>query len=272
VAAAAAGDQAAREELVGTFLPRIAVIARRYVTTVNIERSELLQEGVVGLFRALERFDPTVGAPFWAYASWWVRQAMQELISELARPTALSDRAQRGLARVREARRAYVQNHGRQPSTAELTIASGLNRVQVESILATEQAPRLLSEPLSVDDDWIGTLEDQLGDPSSQDAYERIIDRLATKQVGALTDALDDRERTILFTHYGVGCEPQTLRALGNSLGLSAERVRQIEEQALAKLRAIASSAPSGSAGLDGQAKQPTTTISSVPAGSPNPR
>jgi DNA-directed RNA polymerase sigma subunit (sigma70/sigma32) len=234
---AGAGDHAAAEELVEAFLPAIAGVARRYRGARDVRRSELLQEGVVGLLRAVRRFDPTVGTPFWAYASWWVRQAMQQLVSEVSRPTVLSDRAQRALARVREARRVHVQAHAAEPSAAELADATGLSREQVESILAAEGAAQGLSGPL---EGTAGTLVEQIADPVSEDEYERVIETLATEQVRELTDALGSRERSILFEHYGVGCPPRTLREIGNGLGLSAERVRQIEEQALDKLRAAA--------------------------------
>jgi RNA polymerase primary sigma factor len=253
VLAAAAGDHAACEELVDTFLPAIAGVARRYRSAFGVERSELLQEGVVGLLRAIKRFDPAVETPFWAYASWWVRQAMQQLVSEVARPTVLSDRAQRALARVREARRAHLQQHRREPSTAELTAASGLSREQVESILVAERSARLLSEPLEADDWTAGTLVDRIADPVSEDEYERILEQVVTEQVSPLTDALDGRERTILYDHYGVSGPPRPLREIAASLSLSAERVRQIEEQALEKLRAAAASSPT----LDGSTQRP---------------
>ncbi len=244
VLAAAAGDRAACEELVEEFLPLIAGVARRYRTAFGVQRAELLQEGVVGLLRAIKRFDPTVATPFWPYASWWVRQAMQELVSEVTRPVVLSDRAHRTLARVREARAAHVRDHGREPSTAELAAASELSPEQLESLLAADRIPRVLSEPVSLDDWTAGTLGEQIADPVSEDEYQRTIDELVTEQVRALTDELDDRERSILYDHYGVGRSAQTLREIGNSLGLSAERVRQIEQQALDKLRAVASSGP----------------------------
>jgi RNA polymerase primary sigma factor len=100
----------------------------------------------------------------------------------------------------------------------------------------------MLSEPLDVGDGTAGTLGEQLADPVSEDEYERIIEQLVTEQVRPLTDALDDRERSILSDHYGVDRSPLTLREIASSLGISAERVRQIEEQALQKLRAAATS------------------------------
>src|ERR1700758_4261245 len=100
IEAAQAGDRRAREELVEAFLPLIAGVARVYRGSASITRVELMQEGVVGLLRAPERYDPTLGGPFGGYATWWVRQAMQQLIAELP-PTVLSDRALRHLAQLR---------------------------------------------------------------------------------------------------------------------------------------------------------------------------
>ena len=249
VPAAAAGDRAACEELVEAFLPAIAGVARRYRAVQGVERSELLQEGVVGLLRAIKRFDPAVGTPFWGYASWWVRQAMQQLVSEVARPTVLSDRAQRGLARVREARRALLQQHTREPSDAELAASSGLSLEQVESLLIAERDARLLSEPFEAGDWTAGTLGEHIVDPVSEDEYDEILEQLGAEQVSELTDGLDDRERSILYDHYGLGCQPRTLRQIAVRLGLSAERIRQIEEQAFDKLRAAAA--------LDGSTQRP---------------
>src|SRR4051794_23540607 len=99
VLAAEEGDPGARDRLIQAFWPLIGSVARIYRSSAAVDRTELMQEGVVGLLRALERFDPSRGTPFWAYASWWVRQAMQQLVSELTRPVVLSDRALRQLAR-----------------------------------------------------------------------------------------------------------------------------------------------------------------------------
>ena len=108
VQAAKDGDRRACEELVEAFLPLIAGVARVYRGSASITRVELMQEGVVGLLRALERYDPTLGVPFWGYATWWVRQAMQQLIAELTRPTLLSDRTLRQLAQLKRAHGDYL--------------------------------------------------------------------------------------------------------------------------------------------------------------------
>jgi RNA polymerase sigma factor (sigma-70 family) len=123
VEAAQAGDRRAREELVEAFLPLIAGVARVYRGSRTISRLELMQEGVVGLLRALERYDPALGVPFWGYAAWWVRQAMQQLIAELTRPLVLSDRALRQLSQLKRAHGEYLVEHGREPSGNELGTA-----------------------------------------------------------------------------------------------------------------------------------------------------
>src|SRR5260370_24993107 len=106
-----------------------------------------MEEGVVGVLRALERFDPDLGTPFWAYGSWWVRQSMQQVVSELSRPIVLSDRALRQLARIKTAQRQFEQAGKREATSAELAAIVGLPRSQVESLLQTERTARGLDEP-----------------------------------------------------------------------------------------------------------------------------
>jgi DNA-directed RNA polymerase sigma subunit (sigma70/sigma32) len=117
---AKAGGPRDREELVTWFAPMIAGVARAYRRSAAVDREELMQEGVVGLLRALERYEPGRGVPFWAYAVWWVRQAMQQVVSELSRPMVLSDRALRQLARIKDAQRRFEQAHRYEPSPSEL--------------------------------------------------------------------------------------------------------------------------------------------------------
>jgi RNA polymerase sigma factor (sigma-70 family) len=238
VAAAQAQERDSREALVEAFLPLVGSVARIYRGSMAVDRSELMQAGVVGLLRALERYDIDLGTPFWAYASWWVRQSMQQLVSELAGPVVLSDRALRQLARVRDARTAHQQRHRREPSRAELADEAQLAREQVDRLIATARQPRALPEPLGGEADAGTTFAEVLADPAAEDAYDRVIGRVATCQLQSLLDELGARERWIVTQRFGLEGPVRTLREVGSVLGLSAERVRQVEEAALDKLRA----------------------------------
>jgi RNA polymerase sigma factor (sigma-70 family) len=237
VIATEAGDEAACRELVHAFLPAIGAIARRYELGAGVDRRELVQEGVVGLLRAASRYEPRLDTPFWAYASWWVRQSMQQLISEVTRPVVLSDRAQRGIARINAARRDHMQEHGTEPTGRELAAATGFAPEQVDSLLAIEMTPRALEELAASDDSGTATTGQTIPDPGAEAQYELVLDRMEVQSVRDLTTVLDDRERTVLASHYGLGGPPQTLSKIGSDLALSAERVRQIEAEALQKLR-----------------------------------
>jgi RNA polymerase sigma factor (sigma-70 family) len=196
-----------------------------------------MQEGVAGLLIALERYDPDIGTPFWAYASWWVRLEMQQLVAELTRPLVLSDRALRGLARVRDARSAHTREHSGEASAAQLVEATGFTRERIERLLACERTARSLDEPLNGDEDAPATLVDFVTDPAAEDSYSRVDQGAQIDDVLRMTEALDERERRILRAHFGLGSRPQTLREIATGLTLSVERVRQIEERALGDLR-----------------------------------
>jgi RNA polymerase sigma factor (sigma-70 family) len=243
IRAAQRGACPERDRLVESFLPLIASVARTYRSSSCVERAELMHEGVVGLLRALERYDPDLETPFWAYASWWVRQAMQQLVSEMIRPVVLSDRAVRQLARINHARRHQAGLHGCQESTASLQRQTGLKAGQIDSLTAAGRIPRRLNEPLTGVDG--STLGDQLADARAEDAYDRVIQRMAAETVPRLLAALDDRERVVVRARFGVGGVEQTLREVGCTLGVSAERVRQLEAGALDKLRALVDTPPS---------------------------
>src|SRR3954454_22710011 len=137
VVATERGDAESCRKLVDLFLPAIASVARRFDFGGPVGRGELLQEGVAGLLFAAKRYDPASGTPFWAYASFWVRKAMQELVADVARPVALSDHATRGLARVKAARRNHLLAHGVEPTRGDLALATELSGKQIDSLLAS---------------------------------------------------------------------------------------------------------------------------------------
>jgi RNA polymerase primary sigma factor len=237
IAAVQAGDDAARDELVARFMPAIGTIAHRYRNARGLKRSELMQQGVVGLLRAVVRYDPTIGSPFWAYASCWVRREMQQLVSELALPVALSDRGFRHVARVSRARRELACTQRAEPSTGQLAAATGLTRGQVEQAIAANRPARSLQEPLTTDADDTSTWQDTLADPDAEAAYQQVLDRIRHEALPYLTAVLTERERCVITARYGFGCPRQTLREIGAEVGVSAERIRQIEEEALNRMR-----------------------------------
>jgi RNA polymerase sigma factor (sigma-70 family) len=237
VLAARSGDPAACSRLVEVFEPMIGGIARGYASSARVARAELMQDGVVGLLRALHRYDPKLGTPFWPYASWWVRQAMQQLVAQMTRPIVLSDRALRRLARIKHARRELLQSTEREPTAAELAEATGLTRAQVDSLLAAERMPRGLEEPIGDGEPAPSTVGEMVADPVAEDAYDRVDQRIEVESLRALAGGLAARERGIVFSHYGLAGPARTLREIAVELQLSVERVRQIEDRALGKLR-----------------------------------
>src|SRR4051812_21114536 len=181
----------AREDVVEAFIPQIASVARLYRGTRGVCREELMQEGVVGLLRAVDRFDATRGTPFWAYATWWVRQAMQQLVSELTRPVILSDRAVRQLARVRNAERERLQAEGKVPTLNEIATDTGLSCRQIEQLIAASRMPRALDEPVGSEESG-STFGDFVSDPRAEDAFERVPTRAQAGELEPLLERLDE--------------------------------------------------------------------------------
>jgi RNA polymerase sigma factor (sigma-70 family) len=245
VLAAQGGDTGAREELVDAFMPLIGSVARLYRGVTAVHRAELMQAGVAGLLTALERFEPSRCTPFWTYASWWVRQAMQQVVAELARPVVISDRGLRELARMRAARREFVRLDGAGPSSARLAAATGMTRERIETLLAVELVPDALeSEPAWSDEDDLPHRNGHtLEDPGAEEAFDRVLDRIECDRISRLIEGLHKRERVILRARFGLDGQERTLRETGRIVGLSAERVRQLEHEALDELRAVATTA-----------------------------
>jgi RNA polymerase primary sigma factor len=230
------GDAAAREQLIERLLPLVAAQARRHRTD-GLEPADLVQEGVVGLLRAIARFEPERGVPFLAYAAWWVRQSMQELRSDFVRPLRLPPKALRQLAELRSEHRRIYAEERRDASAAELARTTSIGLDQVESLLRADARSRSLDEPVEGTEGEVGSVGDLLDDPVSADAFEDVLDEVAGEQLRSLLGRLSDRERDVLAARFGFDRPPERLAQIGERLGISAERVRQIEERALSKLR-----------------------------------
>lgn len=238
-AAAKIGDAQAKADLVDAYMPLVLSVARQYRATPRIERQELIQEGVVGLLEALERFDPDRDVPFWAYARFWVRRSMQRLIAEITRPVVLSDYAMRQLARVRRTQQELQEETRREPTVRELAERTRLTTDQVHHLLAVDRAPRPTQETMQLDDGGTVTF-DVVSDPLAEGEYERVLDRVEAEELVGLLSALTERERKILSEHYGLDGEERSYEDVADELGLSVSRVREIERRARHKLEIAA--------------------------------
>lgn len=230
------GDAAAREELIDRLLPLVSSLARRF-RTEGLDQTDLIQEGIVGLLRALERYDPDRGVPFAAYATWWVRQALQDARSDFIRPFRLPPKALRQLSQLKSEHQRIYQAERRSAGIHELADRTSVEPDQAHALAAADARVRSLDEPITAGEGEVGSLGDMLEDPLSADAYEHVMETVAGEQLRALLGRLTDRERDVVRARFGFDTEPQRLIDVGERLGLSAERVRQIEERALAKLR-----------------------------------
>jgi RNA polymerase sigma factor (sigma-70 family) len=233
---AQAGDEAAREELIRRLLPLIHSTARRY-RTEGLEQADLLQEGIVGMLRALQRFDPERGVPFAAFATWWIRQSLQEARSDFMRPMRLPPKALRQLSQLKSEHQRIYQGERRSARIGELADRTNIDLEQAEALLSADARSRSLDEPIENTEGELGTLGDLLEDPLSAAAYEDVVDAVAGEQLRALLSRLTEREREVVQARFGFDVPSEKLTEVGERLGVSAERVRQIEERALAKLR-----------------------------------
>lgn len=236
---AQAGDEAAREELIRRLLPLIHATARRY-RTEGLEQADLMQEGIVGLLRALQRFDPERGVPFAGFATWWIRQSLQEARSDFMRPLRLPPKALRQLSQLKSEHQRIYEGERRSANVGELAERTNMELGQAEALLVADARERSLDEPIGSMNAELGTLGDLLEDPLSAAAYEDVVDAVAGEQLRALLSRLTDREREVVRARFGFDAPAEKLSEVGERLGLSAERVRQIEERALAKLRSAA--------------------------------
>jgi RNA polymerase sigma factor (sigma-70 family) len=236
---AQAGDEAAREELIRRLLPLVHATARRY-RTEGLEQADLLQEGIVGLLRALQRFDPERGVPFAAFATWWIRQSLQEARGDFMRPLRLPPKALRQLSQLKSEHQRIYEGERRSAKVGELAERTNIELGQAEALMVADARERSLDEPIASMDAELGTLGDLLEDPLSAAAYEDVVNAVAGEQLRALLSRLTEREREVVRARFGFDAPAEKLSEVGERLGVSAERVRQIEERALAKLRSAA--------------------------------
>jgi RNA polymerase primary sigma factor len=230
------GSQPARTKMVGANLRLVVKIARDYAN-FGLPLLDLISEGNIGLMKAVERFDPKKGGKLSTYASWWIRQSIKRALANQTKTIRLPVHLVEKISRIRRVSAQMMEELGREPSDDELAEEIGLPVAKVAALKSAALRPTSLDEPIINGESC--QFGDVVRDEASENPFETLRDKDTHEEVEEVLDVLDYRERIIINSRFGLdGSEPKTLEEIGKQIGVTRERIRQLQNLALSKLRA----------------------------------